>query len=169
MGERACSVLFLGTGNATRSIMAEALLRHHAGDRFVVHSAGTRPTWRISRTVLAALARHGIVDPTLRSKSWAEFRDGAAVSLDIVLWVCVPAAHDVQPAWPGNPVIADWTMPDPAAADGGELERRSAFSGALRVLESRVQLLEGIPVAELDREELHARLQEIARDPRAAR
>ncbi len=43
VGDRA-RILFLCTHNSARSQMAEGLLRHLAGDRFEVHSAGTEAT-----------------------------------------------------------------------------------------------------------------------------
>ncbi|MGH8760422.1 MAG: arsenate reductase ArsC, partial [Burkholderiales bacterium] len=60
-------VLILCTGNSARSQMAEGLLRHDAGNRFEVESAGTRPS--VVRTeVIAVLKEVGIDITSHRSK-----------------------------------------------------------------------------------------------------
>lgn len=65
-------VLILCTGNSARSQMAEGLLRHHAGDRFEVFSAGTKPT-RVRPEAIAVMGELGIDIAGHRSKSVDEF------------------------------------------------------------------------------------------------
>ena len=61
-------VLFVCTGNSSRSIFAEAVLRHVAGDRFEAASAGTHPS-AVHPLAERALADAGIDRSGLRSKS----------------------------------------------------------------------------------------------------
>ena len=61
-------VLILCTGNSARSQMAEGLLRHMAGDRMEVHSAGTRPS-SVRPESIAVMAELGIDNPTGPSTS----------------------------------------------------------------------------------------------------
>src|SRR5581483_9161153 len=77
-------VLILCTANSARSQMAEALLRHDAGDRFDVASAGARAT-AVRPEAIAVLDEVGIDARGQRSKSVSEF-DGQ--SFDLVLTVC---------------------------------------------------------------------------------
>jgi arsenate reductase len=65
-------VLFLGTGNLARSQMAEDLLRHLAGNRFDLFSAGTRPAG-LNPNAVTAMAEIGINIAGSRSKSADEF------------------------------------------------------------------------------------------------
>ncbi|CCH78530.1 putative arsenate reductase [Nostocoides japonicum T1-X7] len=53
------SVLFVCVKNAGKSQMAAALARHHAGDRLMVHSAGTRPGTTLNTETVAALNEIG--------------------------------------------------------------------------------------------------------------
>ena len=65
-------VLILCTGNSARSQMAEGLLRHDAGDRFEVESAGTEPSV-VRPEAIAVMRELGIDISGHRSKSVAEF------------------------------------------------------------------------------------------------
>ncbi|HEY4361081.1 MAG TPA: arsenate reductase ArsC [Bryobacteraceae bacterium] len=65
-------VLILCIGNSARSQMAEGLLRHDAGDRFEVHSAGTKPS-QVRAEAIAVMAELGIDISAHRSKSVDKF------------------------------------------------------------------------------------------------
>jgi hypothetical protein len=60
-------------------------------------------------------------------------------------------------------MTAHWGVPDPAAAEGTDAERRLAFTEALRMLTNRIGLFTNLPVASLDRLSLQRRLEEIGR------
>ena len=114
-------VLFLCTGNACRSQMAEALLRHLGGDGFEACSAGSAPAGYVHELAdLALLAMQMPLAPDARSKSWDEFAD---VHVDVVITLCDVAAALPCPAWPSAKWKAHWPLPDPACHPGSPPER----------------------------------------------
>ena len=157
------NVLFLCTGNSARSIMAEAILSRKGAGRFTPYSAGSHPKGAVHPYALDLLMKQNYPTPELRSKSWDEFAAPAAPQFDFVFTVCDSAAAETCPVWPGHPMTAHWGVPDPAAADGTEAERRLAFADAYRVLDSRISIFIGLPIASLDRLSLQKRLSDIGR------
>lgn len=115
-------VLFVCTGNSARSVMAEALLRHHGGDAFEVFSAGTEPKG-INPLTLRVLAEAGIDGSFARSKSVSEF---LGQSFDYVVTVCDQARQSC-PVFPGVHEALHWGYDDPAAAEGTDEERMRVF------------------------------------------
>jgi arsenate reductase len=63
--------------------------------------------------------------------------------------VCDDAAKEACPLWPGQPMTAHWGIPDPAAVEGGEVERRLAFADALRMLTNRINIFVALPIRSL--------------------
>jgi arsenate reductase len=126
-------VLILCTGNSARSQMAEGLLRHLAGDRFEVHSAGTKPS-RVRAEAISVMRELGIDISQHRSKSVDEFageskalaRDGAGQHFDCVITVC-DNARESCPVFPGQTQRIHWSFDDPAAVEGTLTEREAAF------------------------------------------
>ena len=78
------NVLFLCTGNAVRSIMAEAILNQKGKPRFTAYSAGSHPSGKIRPEALQRLEDAHIPTQGLRSKSWDEFAQPAAPRMDFV-------------------------------------------------------------------------------------
>lgn len=156
-------VLFLCTGNSARSILAESILNREGGGRFVAQSAGSRPAGRVHPLALALLAAHGLPVDGLRSKSWDEFARGDAPAPDFVVTVCDAAAGEACPAWPGRPVTAHWSVPDPAAVEGDDDAKRRAFTNTLHLLLHRIRLFTSLPLETLDRRSLATRVQAIGR------
>jgi len=115
-------VLILCTGNSARSQMAEGLLRHDAGDRFEVESAGTKPSI-VRPEAIAAMRELGIDISGHRSKSVEEF-DGQ--QFDYVITVC-DSARESCPAFFGRAKKLHRDFDDPAALDGSEAERLALF------------------------------------------
>ena len=108
-------ILFLCTGNSARSQMAEGLLRHLAGDRFEVFSAGTRPAG-LNPNAVTAMAELGINIAGSRSKSVDEF---AGEQFDYVFTVC-DNAKEACPIFPGGGKRLHQSFEDPAAAPADE-------------------------------------------------
>ena len=160
---RSYNVLFLCTGNSARSVLAESLLDHWGKGRFRAFSAGSFPKGAIHPLTLALLRKLRLPTDGLRSKSWDEFARPGAPVMDFVFTVCDQAAGEVCPIWPGNPITAHWGVPDPAAVEGPEPERRRAFADALHALEARIKLFISLPLDKLDRLALKREAEQIGR------
>jgi arsenate reductase len=102
--------LILCTGNSARSQMAEGLLRHLAGERFEVFSAGTKPVC-LNPNAVKAMAEFGIDISKHRSKSVDEF---AGQTFDYVITVC-DNAKESCPVFPGGGERIHHSFEDPAA------------------------------------------------------
>lgn len=127
-------VLFVCTGNSARSIMAEALLRHHGGNRFDVHSAGTVPRG-VNPLTMRVLEEAGIDASGARSKSVNEYIDQ---TFDYVVTVC-DEARQVCPVFPGVHASVHWGYEDPAEAEGTEEERLAVFRKVFIQIGERVR------------------------------
>ncbi len=131
-------VLILCTGNSARSQMAEGLLRHDAGEQFEVASAGTRPG-KVRAEAVAVMKEIGIDISDHRSKSVDEF---ATQSFDYILTVC-DHARETCPTYPGPANRLHHNFEDPAAVEGSEEERLTAFR---KVRDQIRSYLRGFPV-----------------------
>lgn len=152
-------VLFLCTGNSARSQMAEAVLNYRGVGRFVAESAGSAPAARVNPFAVEALREAGI--------QWSGHPPRGLERLerepwDIVITVC-DNAREACPIFPGHPLVVHWSMNDPAAAEGAEEDKRTAFADALRVITGRVDLLLDVPIATLERRVVRDRLESISR------
>jgi protein-tyrosine-phosphatase len=110
---------------------------------------------------LELLKNMGLPTEGLHSKSWDTFAAPGAPSLDFVFTVCDNAAGETCPYWPGQPLTAHWGVPDPAAIEGSDTEKRLAFRAAFKALENRVKTFTSLPIATLDQIRLKERLDEI--------
>ncbi len=152
--------LFLCTGNSARSIIGEYLLRRLGGSRFQVYSAGSFPTGKVNPLAVQVLQDIYNIDASeARSKSWEEFKD---VEFDFVVTVC-DNARETCPVWPGQPIVAHWSSPDPAAVEGTQSEKYQVFEEVASQINRRLQLLTSLPLDKLDRLELAAAIQEIGK------
>lgn len=115
-------VLILCTGNSARSQMAEGLLRHIAGDRFDVYSAGTIASF-VRPQAIRAMDEIGIDIGPHRSKSVDKF---AGQSFDHVITVCDNAKQNC-PIFTGKTERIHWSFDDSAEATGSEDDVMNVF------------------------------------------
>ncbi|HYX19313.1 MAG TPA: arsenate reductase ArsC [Thermoanaerobaculia bacterium] len=127
-------ILFLCTGNAARSQMAEALARIDYGDVVEPLSAGSRPAGFVHALAVLAIAELGVSIEEAESKSAEEY---SAEKLDLVVTVCDSAAADC-PTWPGARHIVNWSIADPSFVRGTEAERLDAFRTTRDELRRRI-------------------------------
>ena len=115
-------VLILCTGNSARSQMAEGILRHIAGDRYEVESAGTIASF-VRPQAMVVMKEIGIDISSHRSKCLDEFLDQ---QFDYIITVC-DNANQTCPTFPGNGTRIHWSFEDPAEAQGTEEQVLAAF------------------------------------------
>ena len=159
------NVLFLCTGNSARSILAESLLKAHSAGRFRAYSAGSYRNGAVRPEALRLLRALDLPTEGLRSKSWDEYARPDAPHMDFVLTVCDDAAGEVCPVWRGQPMTAHWGIPDPAAVEGSDVEKMTAFRQAFRAMETRIKLFLSLPLTSLDQLRLKERMDAIGRTP----
>lgn len=157
------NVLFLCTGNSARSIMAEGIMNSKGKPRFTAYSAGSHPSGTVRPEALRQLEAANIPTDGFRSKSWEEFSTPDAPHLDFVFTVCDSAAKEVCPIWPGQPMTAHWGVPDPAAVRGTIDEIQRAYRDAFLMLDRRISLFLGLPLASVDGLALKKKLEDIGR------
>jgi arsenate reductase len=163
MAQRTFNVLFLCTGNSARSIIAEAILNEPGGGLFRAWSAGSQPKGQVHPETLRLLKRMGHNIFGFRSKSWAEFIGPGGPAFDFVFTVCDNAAMEVCPAWPGQPIMAHWGVPDPAAAMGPAAEIALAFQETYRQLSRRINIFTALPLDSIGLIALQGKLKQIGR------
>ncbi len=155
--QNAYRVLFLCTGNSARSQIAEAILNQQGRGRFRAESAGSNPAARVNPYAIQVLRESGI--------DWEGHSTRGLAGLDRERWdfvitVC-DRAKEACPAFPGQPILAHWGMPDPAGVEGAETAKRAAFLDARTLISRRIDLLLALPVEKLDRLVLEAQVKAI--------
>jgi arsenate reductase len=127
-------VLFLCTHNSARSQMAEGLLRHLAGDRFEVHSAGTEAT-SVRPEAIRAMAELGVDISGQGSKTLERY---LGEPFDYVVTVC-DAANEACPVFPGAKSRLHWSFRDPSQAGGSDEERLEVFRAVRDEILARIE------------------------------
>ncbi len=163
MADRIYNVLFLCTGNTARSILAESILTKDGAGRFRAFSAGSQPKGTVNPFALKVLEKADYPTEGFRSKSWDEFAVPGAPAMDFVFTVCDNAAGEACPVWPGQPMTAHWGIEDPAAVEGTDLQKETAFVTAFRYLKNRISAFRSLPLASIDKMVLGNQLREIGR------
>jgi arsenate reductase len=117
-------VLFLGTANAGRSQMAEALLRSIDSEHFEAHSAGLDPV-EIHPLTLQVLAEAGVSVEGLRPKNVAEYL--GKLHFGYIITVCDYAEQNCPTAFLSMGQRLHWTLDDPLKFCGSEAETLATF------------------------------------------
>ena len=137
MSESKPTVLFLCTTNTCRSQIAEALLRHLAGDRFEALSAGLAPGEVVLPLALQVLHEKDIDTTGLRPKHIREFL--GIVRIHTAITVCARVAETCPEAWPGALEQIFWPIDNPVVAEGTGDERLDAFRRTRDTIESKLR------------------------------
>ena len=129
-------VLFLCTGNGTRSQMAQALLAHMSGGDVIVASAGSHPK-PVHPNAIRAMAEIGVDISANRSKHMDTLRHR---KFDVVVTLC-DRVREVCPEFPGVAEPVHWSIPDPGLTAPTDDKSYPAFVATRRELETRISFL----------------------------
>jgi arsenate reductase len=150
-------ILFVCTGNACRSQMAEAICRHVAGNRFEALSCGSNPAGYVHPLALDTLERMGIDSSGLESKGWDRF---LTEPIDAAITVCAEADLSC-PVFPGGGVKVSWPMPDPSFLPAPDAERREFALRVAERLRLKVMHMANLDFDRLSNRELQEALEQL--------
>ena len=134
-------VLYICTHNRCRSILAEAITRHHYPQLLVARSGGSQPAGEIHPLALQHLQQAGIDTAELRSQSWDDCEDFAP---DIVFTLCDSAAGESCPVWFGDSIKLHWGLADPSALRANDAVIAAMFVQTINTLTGRADALADI-------------------------
>ncbi|MDZ7852448.1 MAG: arsenate reductase ArsC [Halomonas sp.] len=153
------NILFLCTGNACRSIYAEAVFNHLTGTRHRAWSGGSHPAGEVDPLTLRWLEKEGIPTRGLASKSW----ENLDVTPDVAITVCDNAAGEACPLFLGKAVRVHWGVPDPSQTKGSEAAIEAAYASTFHALRARITAMLTLPLDDLSPDDLTDALTEIHR------
>lgn len=133
-------VLFLCTGNACRSQMAEGFARHLHGATLVPYSAGLE-RHGLNPDAVRVMAEAGIDISGHQSKTLADL---AGIEFDVVITVC-GHAHETCPIFPGKTRLLHQGFDDPPQLAAAETERERALDHYRRVRDEIRGFVETLP------------------------
>lgn len=122
-------ILVLCTGNSCRSQIAEGYLRHFAGDKAIVYSAGVE-THGVNPRAIATMKADDIDISGHSSNNITEY---TGVDFDFVITVC-DNAKERCPFFPSNAQKFHYNFPDPAKATGTETEIEKSFESVREMI-----------------------------------
>jgi ArsR family transcriptional regulator, arsenate/arsenite/antimonite-responsive transcriptional repressor / arsenate reductase (thioredoxin) len=135
---RSIAVLFVCTGNSSRSPIAEALLRHRAAGNVTVTSAGNRPKPQMHPNTVRVLRESFGIDASSRRPRHLDTVAGRR--FDHVITLC-DRAREVCPDFPDHPRRAHWSVPDPSMLEGSTEAAYPAFERAAADIDTRIRHL----------------------------
>jgi len=115
-------ILVLCTGNSCRSQIAEGYLRHFAGNKAEVYSAGIE-THGVNPRAIETMKEDSIDISKHTSNNVDEYRN---IDFGYVITVC-DNANEHCPVFPNNAIKLHQNFPDPAKAQGTEPEITTEF------------------------------------------
>ncbi len=136
-------ILFICTHNRCRSILAEAITNHIAGEKISARSAGSSPVDAVHPLSLKYLAESGIDTNGLKSQAIDEQQN---FNPDVVITVCDNAAGEACPLWLGKAVKIHWGLKDPsvlANSNSSDEEVKQAFLNTIEIIKQRIKKLLG--------------------------
>ncbi|MRX69626.1 protein tyrosine phosphatase [Flavobacterium resistens] len=122
-------ILILCTGNSCRSQIAEGYMRHFAGNKAVVYSAGVE-THGVNPKAISIMKEDGIDISNHTSNNIDEYTN---IDFDYVITVC-DNAKERCPFFPTKALKFHYNFPDPAKASGTDLEITEQFRNVRQLI-----------------------------------
>ena len=137
MTKRKPKILFFCKHNACRSQIAEGILRHMAGERFTVYSAGLNPR-PIHPHVYTVMNEIGIDIRKQATKSIDLYL--GRESLNEIIIVCKESEAECPRLYPFAMHVERWPLPDPASEQGTPEEILAAFRRTRDRIEEKIKI-----------------------------